>query len=253
MSQTPRPSGTVYLVGGGPGDPGLITVRGRDCLARADVVFYDYLTNPELLAHAPAAAQRVCLGHPHRGRNIDQDQLNHDMIAAARRGATVVRLKSGDPFLFGRGAEEIAALTAAGVPFEVIPGVTAALAAAASAGIPLTHRQQASAVAFVTGHQRADKSWPEEEYRRLGSFPGTLVFYMGMTKAARWSRALIDGGKSPDTPVAIIRRATWPDEQRFHATLATLADAIQQHGIQPPTVIIVGDVAAVSPEMLREA
>lgn len=243
MPDDPHPIGTVYLVGGGPGDPGLITVRGRDCLARADLVLYDYLTNPELLAHAPPTARRVCLGHPHRGRAVDQEHVNRQMVDAARQGQTVVRLKSGDPFLFGRGAEEVEALAAAGIPFEIVPGVTAAVAAAASTRIPLTHRHWASAVAFVTGHQRADKSWPEDDYRQLGAFPGTLVFYMGMTKAAQWSRALIEGGKPADTPVAIVRRASWPDEELIQATLATVAEVIRQRQIKPPAVIIVGEVA----------
>ena len=237
--------GKVYLVGAGPGDPGLITVRGTQCLALADVVFYDYLTNPALLGYAPRAAERISLAQHHGGRTA-QEEINRRMIEAAEAGKTVVRLKSGDPNLFGRGAEETDALAAAGIPFETVPGVTAALAAASHAGIPLTHRDLSSAVALITGHQRADKSPPDLDYDALARFPGTLIFYMGMTTAGQWSEALIQGGRRPDTPVAIVRRASWPDQETTLATLADVADVIQRRGIRPPAVIVVGDVVALA-------
>jgi uroporphyrinogen III methyltransferase / synthase len=239
--------GKVYLVGAGPGDPALITVRGAQCLAEADLVLYDYLVNPELLQYVPASARQVCLGHPHGGRETLQHEINQRMVAAAREGQTVVRLKSGDPFLFGRGAEEVEVLTAAGIPCEVIPGVTAALAAASHAGIPITHRDLASAVAFITGHRRGDKAGPELDYRSLAQFPGTLVFYMGMTTSRQWSDALLRGGRSPDTPVAIVRRASWPDQETSFCTLRTLADLIEQRALCPPAVIVVGEVVRLAP------
>lgn len=236
--------GRVWLVGAGPGDPGLITVRGAECLAQADVVLYDYLVNSQLLDRAPAGAERVCLGHPHRGRATPQAEINRLMVDAALAGKTVVRLKAGDPFLFGRGAEEVEALAAAGVSFEVIPGVTAALAAASCAAIPLTHRELASAVALITGHQRNDKPAVDLDYAALARFPGTLVFYMGMSTARQWSAALIANGRSPDTPAAVVRRASWPDQESVRCTLATLADEIERRALRPPAVILVGEAVA---------
>jgi uroporphyrinogen III methyltransferase / synthase len=239
--------GKVYLVGAGPGDPGLITVRGTQCLAEADVVLFDYLVNPRLLEYAPASAERVCLGHPHGGRAMLQDEVNRRMVAAARAGKRVVRLKSGDPHLFGRGAEEVEALVAAAIPYEVIPGVTAAFAAASHAGIPITHRDLSSAVALITGHQRSDPAGPELDYQSLARFPGTLIFYMGMTTARRWSEALLRGGRSPDTPVAIVRRASWPDQETIRCTLGTVAELIERDSVRPPAVIVVGEVVALTP------
>lgn len=238
--------GKVFLVGAGPGDPGLITVRGAQCLAQADLVLYDYLVNPLLLQHAAPAAELVCLGHPHGGRGVQQEEVNRRMIEAARQSKTVVRLKSGDPHLFGRGAEETEHLTAAGIPYEVVPGVTAAFAAASHAGIPITHREFASAVALITGHQRNDKSGSEMDYQSLAQFPGTLVFYMGMTTARQWSEALIRGGRPPETPVAIVRRASWPDQETFRCRLDQVADVIQRDQLRPPAVIIVGEVVSLA-------
>jgi uroporphyrinogen III methyltransferase/synthase len=232
--------GKVYLVGAGPGDPELITVRGVKTLALADLVLYDYLVNAELLAHARPDAQLVGLGQAHGGRGMTQEEVNERMVAAARAGKTVVRLKGGDPNLFGRGAEEIAALTAAGIEYEVVPGVTAALAAASHAGISLTHRDYASAVALVTGHQRGDKAPLELDYESLARFPGTLVFYMGVTTIRQWSEALIACGRSADAAVTIVRRATWPDQDVIRCTLGTAAGTIEQHHMRPPAVIIVG-------------
>ncbi|MGO9113591.1 MAG: uroporphyrinogen-III C-methyltransferase [Thermoguttaceae bacterium] len=235
--------GKVYLVGAGPGDPDLITIRGQKTLALADLVLYDYLVNSEILKHVQSEAELVSLGHSHGGRGLTQEEVNRRMIAAAREGKTVVRLKSGDPNLFGRGAEEIGELAAAGIPYEVVPGVTAALAAASHAGISLTHRDYASAVALVTGHQRRDKEPLELDYDALARFPGTLVFYMGITTARQWSEAIVRGGRPPETPVAIVRRVTWPDQQVFRCTLGNVADVIEQDRLRPPAVIIVGEVA----------
>jgi uroporphyrinogen III methyltransferase/synthase len=240
-------AGRVFLVGAGPGDPDLITLRGTACLAQADLVLYDYLVNPEMLRHAPASAELVCLGQPHGGRSIPQDEINRRMIDAARLGKSVVRLKSGDPGVFGRGAEETDALAAAGIPFEVVPGVTAASAVFSHAGLPLTHRDAASAVALVTGHQRGDQEGPALDYEELGKFPGTLVFYMGMTSSRQWSEALMRGGRSPDTPAAIVRRATWSDQQTVSCTLGTLADVIERDKIRPPALIVVGEAITLGP------
>jgi uroporphyrinogen III methyltransferase/synthase len=242
LPESPEP-GKVYLVGAGPGDPDLITLRGRKVLGMADLVLYDYLVNPELLAHAGDKAELVSLGHSHGGRGMTQEEVHRRMIEAARRGKTVVRLKSGDPNLFGRGAEEIGALAAAGIPCEVVPGVTAALAAASHAGIPLTHRDHASAVALVTGHRRNDQAPLELDFDGLARFPGTLVFYMGVTTSRQWSESLIAAGRPAETPVAIVRRVTWPDQQVFHCTLGAVAGVIEQRQLRPPAVIVVGEAA----------
>jgi uroporphyrinogen III methyltransferase/synthase len=248
MTQTAaRSPGKVFLVGAGPGDPSLITVRGAQCLAEADVVLYDYLVNPELLRHTPANAERICLGHPHGGREMLQHEINQRMVAAAQAGMKVVRLKSGDPHLFGRGFEEIDVLVAAGIAYEVVPGVTAAFAAASHAGIPITHRDLASAVAFITGHRRCDGAGEELDYDALARFPGTLVFYMGMTTSRQWSDALLRGGRSPDVPVAIVRRASWPDQETILCTLGTVADLIERQNVRPPAVVVVGEVVALAP------
>ena len=231
--------GMVYLVGAGPGDPDLITVKGWQCLARAEVVISDYLINPALLLSAPAGAEIVEL--PHHAGAASQEAIVTRMIDAARQGKTVVRLKSGDPGVFGRLGEELAALRAAEVKHEVVPGVTAAAVAAARAGFSLTHAAHASAVAFVTGHQRNDGG-ATIDYAALAQFPGTLVFYMGMTHAAEWSAALIAHGRAADTPVAVVRRASWPDETLVRCTLGTVAATIEAERLMPPSVIVVGGV-----------
>jgi uroporphyrinogen III methyltransferase/synthase len=238
----PKSTGRVYLVGAGPGDPGLITWRGVQCLARADAVLYDYLANPTLLAHAPATAEQVCLGRHGRERIWSQKEINERIVELARQGKCVVRLKGGDPALFGRLSEEVEALRAAGIDFEIVPGITAALAAASYAGVPLTERRSASAVALVTGHEQDDKELPAIDFSALAAFPGTLVVYMGVTTAAEWTRALMDAGKPADTPAAIVRRCTWPDQQTIDCTLGTVAKCIADAKLRPPVVTIVGEV-----------
>ena len=236
--------GRVYLVGAGPGHPGLVTLRGVECLRLADVVLYDYLVNPQLLEHARSTAELVCLGRHGRGRLWTQEEINHRMIEAARQGSNVVRLKAGDPAVFARAAEEAEALTAAGVAFEIVPGSTAALASGSHAGVPLTHRQVSSAVAIVTGHEDTEKEQPPLDYRQLGAFPGTIVIYMGVTSAAEWSAELIAGGKSPDTPVAIVRRCSWPDQSVHRTRLGDLGTFVIQSRLRPPVIFIVGMAAA---------
>ncbi|WDI42760.1 uroporphyrinogen-III C-methyltransferase [Bremerella sp. P1] len=236
--------GTVYLVGSGPGDAGLITQRGIQCLQQADVVLYDYLSNPELLEYAESAEQMHCLGSHAQRKLWSQDRINEEMVAQAKQGKTVVRLKSGDPTVFARATEEIEALRAADVPFQIVPGITTALAASAYAGIPLTHSDHASAVAFVTGHEKPGKDGSAIDFAGLASFPGTLVFYMGVTTAPQWSAQLIEHGKSPDTPCAIIRRCSWPDQETFRCTLGEIPNLLHSGSkIRPPVITVVGEVA----------
>lgn len=240
--------GKVYLVGAGPGDPGLITVRGCECLGRADVVLYDYLVNTALLAYVRPDAEAICLGHHGGGRTMPQEEIEARMVQAAREGKMVVRLKGGDPDVFGRSAEESRALVEAGIPFETVPGVTAALAAAGYVGIPITHAEHSSAVALVTGQQRHGKRGGRLDYEALAGFPGTLIFYMGVTSASEWTEALIRRGKSPATPVVIVQRCTWSNQRVLRCTLGTVAAEIAEQEIRPPAVIIIGEVAAMAPE-----
>jgi uroporphyrinogen III methyltransferase/synthase len=239
--------GKVYLVGGGPGDPGLVTLRGVECLRRADCVLYDYLVNPQILRHAPASAETVCLGKHGRSRIWLQSEINQHLVDLASRGKVVVRLKGGDPAVFAREAEEIDALLAAGIPFEIVPGVTAALAASSYAGIPVTHRNFASAVALVTAHEMSGKDEFAVNYESLAVFPGTLVFYMGVTTAETWTSRLIAAGKPADTPAAIIRRCSLPDQQRVVCTLGEVADLLTPATkFRPPVIVIVGPVTALA-------
>ncbi len=241
--------GIVYLVGAGPGDPGLITLRGVECLRRADLVLYDYLANPLILKHARPTAELICLGQHGQKKHWSQEGIHAAMIRAAREGKNIVRLKGGDPDVFGRSAEEIEALTAAGVPYQTVPGVTAALAAAGYAGIPVTHGQYSSAVALVTGQERHCKQGESLDYGALAGFPGTLIFYMGTTSAKVWSATLLRHGKPPDTPVAVVRRCSWSDQETIRCTLADVANVIAERGLRPPAVVIVGRVAGLAPEV----
>ena len=249
MQQSNTKPGQVYLVGAGPGDPGLITLRGVDCLRRADLVLYDCLVNPAILDHVTPSAEVVCLCRRPGQRAMPQEEVNARMIEAARLGRTVVRLKAGDPDLFGRSGEETEALRAAGIPFQTVAGITAALAAASYAEIPITHARHASAVALVTGQESQGKAGRPLDYGLLADFPGTLVFYMGESSAGRWSEALIRRGKPPETPVAIVRRCSWNDQQTVRCTLGAVARVIAEHGLRPPVVIVVGEVVSLAPEV----
>jgi uroporphyrinogen III methyltransferase/synthase len=248
---TTRPAtvGTVYLVGAGPGDPGLLTIRAAECLRRADVILYDYLANPAVLEHASPAAELVGLGHAGTGRDLAPDEIVARMLAEARRGRMVVRLKGGDPSIFGRGADETAALREAGIPFEIVPGITAALAAAAYCEIPITHHEGASAVALITGQERHGKTTSGLDYGALAGFPGTLVFYMGVTQAARWSRALIERGKPADTPVAIVQACTRGQQRMVRCTLGAVEKVLDRQALRPPIVFVVGQVAELAPQV----
>ncbi len=247
MQESPTP-GRVYLVGAGPGDPGLITLRGATLLKQADVVLFDYLVNPAVMQFARPDAEAICLGKHGGGRILNQNEVNQTMIAAAQAGKMVVRLKGGDPAVFGRGAEEADALVAAGIRFEMVPGVTAALAAGSYAGIPITHRDMASAVALITGHE-SDHKDANLDFQALASFPGTLVFYMGVTTIRDWAAALLAGGKLADTPVAVVRRCSWPDQLSIHTTLGEVANEVESRRLRPPVVIIVGEVVNLAPRL----
>jgi uroporphyrinogen III methyltransferase/synthase len=234
----------VYLVGAGPGDPGLLTRRGEAVLARADVVVYDHLASPRLLDLAPPEALRLCAGKSVGHCTMPQDRIHEVLIEHALAGRSVVRLKGGDPFVFGRGAEEAFALRAAGVPFEIVPGVTAGVGVPAYAGIPVTHRATASAVAFLTGHTDPEDPGARGrlDWSALARFPGTLVVYMGVTHLGSICRTLIREGKPADTPAAIIETGSLPSQRTQVATLADLPRLARETGASPPALLIVGEV-----------
>lgn len=241
--------GKVYLVGGGPGDPGLISVRGVECLNLADEVLYDGLVNPLLLKHARAHCERTCRTDGPNGRILKQDEINQRLVDSALAGKTVVRLKGGDPFIFGRGSEEAACLRKHGIDYEIVPGITAATAAGEYAGFSLTHRESASMVTFVTGHEAPGKDGSALNYAQLAESPGTLVFYMGLDNLRRISQSLLENGKRADTPAAVISRATTPHQRTVVAPLNEIADAVAQAGLHAPSLIIVGDCVAQRAEL----
>ncbi len=243
--------GKVYLVGAGPGEPGLLTRRGEAVLSRADVVVYDHLASARLLDLAARDALRICAGKSVGHCTMTQDRIHEVLIEHARLGRSVVRLKGGDPLIFGRGAEEAAALRAAGIPFEIVPGVTAGVGATAYSGIPVTHRSLASAVAFVTGHTDPESAEAGAglDWAALARFPGTLVVYMGVTHLAAICRALIREGKPIETPAAIIESGTLPGQRTRVAKLATIAEAAQQSDIRPPALLVVGAVVAMRDQL----
>jgi len=241
--------GTVYLVGAGPGDPELLTLKARRLLGEADAVVYDYLVSPEVLAWTRPDCERVFAGKKGREFKCAQSDIDATLVRLAREGKTVVRLKGGDPFIFGRGGEEAETLAAAGVPFAVVPGVTAALAAAAYAGIPLTHRAHSSAVVFLTGHEdpaKQDSAVRWEDYARLGA---TLCIYMGMHNLEAIARRLQAAGLAPETPAAIVQGATTDRHQTLLATLGTVAARAAEDHLAAPGLVIIGEVAALSDKL----
>jgi uroporphyrinogen III methyltransferase/synthase len=235
---------TVYLVGAGPGDPGLLTGRALELIAGADVIVHDRLIPDSALDGARPDAQRLYVGKEGGGPSVSQDEIGRLLVAEGQAGRAVVRLKGGDPFVFGRGGEEAELLRDAGVPFEVVPGVTAGVAAPAYAGIPVTHRDAASAVAFVTGHEDPDKGESALDWPALAAFPGTLVVYMGVRTLDAIARALIAGGRPGSEPAAIIERGTLPRQRVVGATLETIAAAAAERGIRAPAISVFGPVAA---------
>ncbi len=243
----PTKPAKVYLIGAGPGDPGLITVRGAELIGRADAILYDGLANDALLSYASNQAEKICVGKHGHGGMWGQSQIDDEVVRLAKMGKSVARLKGGDTAIFARTSEEVDRLVEEGIPYEIVPGITAALAASAFTGIPVTHRDWSSAVALITGRlQPADGSEDAEEsldWNALAKFPGTLVLYMGVTTARYWSSKLIEAGKPPSTPVAMIRRCSWPDQQVIRCDLETVAATIASiPGLRPPVISIVGDV-----------
>jgi uroporphyrinogen III methyltransferase/synthase len=234
--------GTVYLVGAGPGAPGLITLDGVRCLARADVVIYDYLASPRLLDHAPPQAERILVGKHGGGQRVEQTVITELLLDRARRGLTVVRLKGGDPFVFGRGGEEAEALAAAGIPFEVVPGVTSAAAVPAYAGIPLTHRDLASSFTVLTGYEYPDKQEMAVHWDAVAQRGNTLVFLMTTRQLETNMQQLLAHGVAPDTPAAVIRCGTVASQETLVGTVATIAELAARRRVQPPAIAVVGHV-----------
>jgi uroporphyrin-III C-methyltransferase len=245
----PARRGTVYLVGAGPGDPGLLTLKARDLLASSDAVLHDQLVSKEVLAMVPRNVKRVAVGKIGHGRHTAQSEIHRMLVALARAGRRVVRLKGGCPTVFGRVGEEIEALAAAGVPFEIVPGVSSALAAPAAAGIPVTLRGRATSVAIVTGHCARPGRSPLEGV----SGADTLVVLMGTRALATLMSELRAAGRDPDTPAAFVSRATLPTERTVVATLGTLPAAVAEAGVGAPGVVVVGEVVRFREELGRVA
>src|SRR5918911_5721229 len=234
----------IYLVGSGPGDPGLFTVKGVRCMEEADSVVYDRLAPEALLAYARPEAERIYVGKKPGNPTMSQEEINALLVELGRAGKTVVRLKGGDPYIFGRGGGEALALVEAGLPFEVVPGVTSGVAAPAYAGIPVTHRNISTSVAFVTGHEDPTKGHSEVDWKKLANGADTLVLYMGVGRLEEISRGLIAAGKGQETPVACVRWGTVSEQQTVTGTLEDIADRVAEAGLKPPAIIVVGDVVA---------
>jgi len=247
--QRSNPDGRVVLVGAGPGDPGLMTVRALEAIAAADVVLYDQLIPPTALDSARPDALRIDVGKIGGGRQVPQAETERLLLEHAQAGKVVVRVKGGDPFVFGRGGEEALLCVQHGIPFEVVPGVTAGVAAPAYAGIPVTHRGLATGVAFVTGHEDPAKGEAQIDWPALAAFPGTLVFYMGVRALPRIGERLVAGGRSADEPAAVVERGTLGDQRVVRGTLADIASRAAEAGVRPPSITVVGPVAALADEL----
>jgi uroporphyrinogen III methyltransferase/synthase len=249
MNTSPAKPGYVYLVGAGPGDPGLITVRAMDLISSADVIVYDNLIPKELLEAARADATLTYVGKRQGLHTMDQEQINELLVEAARSGSSVVRLKGGDPFVFGRGGEEALVLAAAGIRFEVVPGVTAAVAAAAYAGIPITHRKLASNAVLITGHECQGKEDSDLDYESLARSRGTLTFYMGVLNMERICTNLVEHGLDGDTPAAAVQWGTTPKQRVLVGTVNTLPTMAKETNLRPPAIIIIGEVVRLREEL----
>jgi uroporphyrinogen III methyltransferase/synthase len=234
--------GKIYLVGAGPGDPGLITVKGLECLRKADVIIYDRLIDDSLLGEAPANAEKIYVGKGRGCHAMEQKEINLLIVSKAREGKTVVRLKGGDPFVLGRGGEEAEVLAANKIPYEIVPGVSSAYAVPAYAGIPVTHRRLSSSFTVVTGHEAPEKSKPSIVWDKTSTGSDTLVFLMGMENLAHIVNQLIQNGKPPSTPVAVISQGTSPQQRTLVGTLEDIVSRAKQEGFEPPAVIVVGEV-----------
>jgi uroporphyrinogen III methyltransferase/synthase len=237
-----KSTGTVYLVGAGPGDAGLLTLRGAELLARADVVVYDALINKDLLRLAPKDAEIIYAGKRSKDHAMPQEELNELLVTKARAGKTVVRLKGGDPYIFGRGGEEAAQLAGAKIPFEVVPGVSSVVAGPNYAGIPLTHRDHCSSFTVITGHEDPEKTESVLDHAQIAKIPGTKIILMGVARIGELSSNLISNGMPPETPVAMIRWGTTGRQQSIEGTLATIAGIVEKTGFKPPAVTVIGDV-----------
>jgi len=240
---------TVHLVGAGPGDPGLLTVRAAELIARADVILYDRLIPERALDGARAGAELIYVGKEGGGPQMPQEEIDRLIVEHGRAGKEVVRLKGGDPFVFGRGGEEALVCAEAGIPFTVVPGITAGVAAPAYAGVPVTHRELASGVAFVTGHENPDKPETALDWPALAAFPGTLVFYMGVRALPRIASQLIAGGRTAGEPVAVVEQGTLPRQRTLLATLGTVAERAAAEGIRAPAITLVGPVAGLREQL----
>lgn len=241
--------GTVYLVGAGPGDPGLITVKGLEKIRTADVIVYDYLAGETFLREARQDAELIYVGKTGRHHTVEQPDINELLVRKAREGKSVVRLKGGDPYVFGRGGEEAEELVHAGIPYEVVPGVTSAVAAPAYAGIPVTHRDHASMVTFITGHEDPSKEVTAIDWATLARNPGTLVFLMGVKNLAQISEALQVHGKPPKTPAALVQWGSTPRQVSLISTLADIPRDANQKGLKPPAVLVVGSVVSLGEKL----
>ena len=241
VTENPNSSeGEVALVGAGPGDPELLTLKAWRLIRSAEVVLYDRLVSPEILSLIPETAERIHVGKQRANHTLPQDQINSRLVELAREGRKVVRLKGGDPFIFGRGGEEIETLAAAGVRFQVVPGITAASGCAAYAGIPLTHRDHAQSVRFVTGHLKNDTcDLPWKDFVQNNQ---TLVFYMGLVGLPIICRQLVAHGMSPEMPVALVSRGTTPDQQVVTGDLTNIVERVEEHAVPAPTLVIIGNV-----------
>ncbi len=248
-TREPPTAGRVYLVGAGPGDPGLLTVRAHELIATADVILYDRLIGVSALDGARPDTELIFVGKEGGGESVPQEQTEALMVARARAGNAVVRLKGGDPFVFGRGGEEALALRAAGIPYEIVPGVTAGIAALAYAGIPVTHRGLASAVAFVTGHTQAGDPVAGLDWSALAAFPGTLVFYMGVGRLPQIASSLIDAGRPGSEPAAVVQDGTLPAQRTVTGILETIAASARREDISSPSITVVGPVAGLAEQL----
>lgn len=242
-------TGNCVLVGAGPGELGLVTLRAKECIEQAEVLVYDYLCNPEMLDWAPEGAEKIYAGKKAGEHTLSQEEINALLVEKARGGKRVVRLKGGDPFVFGRGGEEAQALAAAGVPFEIVPGVTSAVAGPAYAGIPITHRGSNSHVTFFTGHEDPAKSETSIDFDALGRLGGTQVMLMGVERIGAIAKEMLAHGVRPDLPVALIRWATTPRQETLVATLETIAQRVAATGFSAPAVAVFGDVVALRGEL----
>lgn len=240
--------GKVYLVGAGPGDAGLLTIKGRDCIAEADVILYDALVSDEIMAYCRPECETVFVGKRAGKHSLIQEEINALLLDHASKNNKIVRLKGGDPFVFGRGGEEALFLSQNGVSFEIVPGVTSGVAVPAYAGIPITHRGYATSVTFVTGHVSKSSS-PKRNWTGLANLTGTLVFFMGVHNLTEISAELIEHGKDPKTPAAIIRNGTRADQETLTGTLEDIAAKVAEVGFAPPALVVIGKVADLATEL----